>query len=142
MSAAAKLARIVVFGAPLAAALAGCHGPFDTGKPDMDYIHSQSWQAAQAMRGKEYIFVARAMVCADKSDVALGPQPNPSFPLPHAPDCQIVTTGRFRVVDALLMRNGTTLLQIDGDGVTGYMSYEIFLPRPYKSVETYFSTGR
>ena len=123
-------------------ALAGCaHDPLDTGNADMDYLHAQSWQLAQAMRGKEYIFVTLAKVCADKNDAVLGP--HSSFPaLPHEPNCPTVTTGRFRVVDALLMKNGSTLLQISGQGIAGYIPYAIFLPEPYKPVSEYFPTGK
>jgi len=121
---------------------AGCAGdPLNTGNAEMDYQHAQSWQAAQQMRGREYVFVARAKICADKKDAALGP--HSSFPsLPYAPNCPTMSTGRFRVVDAVLMRDGTTLLQIAGDGVAGYMPYEIFLPTPYKPVSEYFPTGK
>ncbi len=122
--------------------LAGCaRDPLNTGNADMDNLHAQSWQAAQAMRGKEYVFVMPAKVCADQNDAVLGP--HSSFPsLPHAPDCSRVAAGRFRVVDAVLMRNGSTLLQISGEGIAGYIPYEIFLPQPYKPVSEYFPTGK
>lgn len=124
----------------IAMVLAGCASdPLDTGHAEMDYLHAQSWQAARAMRGKEYVFVARATVCADKDAAALGP--HLFNPLPHG-RCTTVTVGRFRVVDTVLMKNGSTLLQISGDGVAGYTPYEIFLPQPYKSVSEYFPTGK
>jgi hypothetical protein len=53
-----------------------------------------------------------------------------------------VSAGRFRVVDALLARNGSMLLQISGEGIAGYIPYEIFLPQPYKPVSAYFPTGK
>ena len=122
-------------------ALAGCaHDPLNTGDVEMDFQHAQSWQTAQQMRGKEYIFVARATVCPDQASAALG---RPLFnPLPHTVNCPTVSTGRFRVVDAMLTRDGGTLLQIAGDGISGYMPYENFLPKPYKPVSEYFPTGK
>ena len=134
--------RILIALAISLVALAGCaRDPLDTGNADMDYRHAQSWQAAQAMRGKEYVFVMPAKVCSDKNDAVLGPHSN--FPsLPHAPDCLAVSAGRFRVVDAVLMRNGSTLLQISGENIAGYIPYEIFLPQPYKPAREYFPTGR
>ena len=93
------------------------------------------------MRGKEYVFVAPAKICADKDDAVLGP--HPGFPgLPHIRDCRTVSGGRFRIVDTALTRDGATLLQIAGDGIAGYMPYEIFLPTPYKPVSDYFPTGK
>ena len=122
-------------------ALAGCaHDPLNTGDADMDNLHARSWQAAQTMRGKDYVFEMPTKVCRDKGDAVLGP--HLSFPgLPHASSCTTVA-GRFRVVDALLMQNGSTLLQISGEGIAGYMPYEIFLPAPYKPVSEYFPTGK
>ncbi len=58
------------------------------------------------------------------------------------PNCPTVATGRFRVVDALMMKNGSTLLQISGAGIAGYIPYAIFLPEPYKPVSEYFPTGK
>ena len=135
MRVAARIGAVAAF-----LALAGCHGPLDTGDAEMDYQHAQSWQAAQAMRGKEYVFVAPATVCPDQDAAVLGT--HLFNPLPHTTKCPKVSAGRFRVVDAVLMRNGATLLQISGDGIAGYIPYEIFLPQPYKPVSEYFPTGR
>ena len=138
ISAAARIGAVAAL-----VALAGCAGdPLHTGNAELDYQHAQSWQAAQQMRGKEYVFVAPAKICRDQKDAVLGRHPNPSFPLPHVPDCPTVSAGRFRVVDALQMRDGSTLLQISGEGIAGYMPYEIFLPQPYKPASEYFPTGR
>jgi hypothetical protein len=123
------------------AALAACaHDPLNTGDADMDNLHAQSWQAALTMRGKDYVFERPTKVCRDKDEAVLGP--HLSFPgLPHDHSCPTVA-GRFRVVDALLMQNGSTLRQISGEGIAGYMPYEIFLPEPYKPVSEYFPTGK
>jgi hypothetical protein len=124
-----------------AAALAACaHDPLNTGDADMDNLHAQSWQAAQTRRGKDYVFERPTKVCRDKDEAVLGP--HLSFPgLPRDRSCPTVA-GRFRVVDALLMQNGSTLLQVSGEGIAGYMPYEIFLPAPYKPVSEYFPTGK
>jgi hypothetical protein len=122
-------------------ALAGCaHDPLNTGDADLDYLHAQSWQTAQAMRGKEYVFDMPTKVCPDKDDAALGPHSSFSS-LPHEPKCP-VAAGRFRVVNAVLMKDAQTLLQISGEGIAGYIPYAIFLPEPYKPVSEYFPTGK
>jgi hypothetical protein len=123
------------------ATLAACaHDPLNTGNADLDNLHAQSWQAAQTMRGKDYVFERPTKVCRHQDGAVLGP--HLSFPgLPHDHSCPTVA-GRFRVVDTLLMQNGSTLLQISGEGIAGYMPYEIFLPAPYKPVSEYFPTGK
>ena len=56
-----------------ARAIAACaHDPLNTGNADLDNLHAQSWQAAQTMRGKDYVFVRPTKVCRDKDEAVLG----------------------------------------------------------------------
>ena len=121
--------------------LAGCAQPDPLWLP-----HAQSQREAQTMIGKEYVVVAPMLVCRAQSDVYdfryMGPaRRSPLQPVIN-PECAELRAGRFRVVDAAILRNdGRTVLRIAGPEIDGYIPYETYLPKAYKDAQEYFATG-
>jgi len=121
--------------------VAGCAKP----PPDpvwdarpLDTLHAQSQLQARAMVGKEYIITAPLRVCRDEADVS----DRLDYGRPRVAQCRMFTSGRFRVEDVIVRRDGRTMLRIAGPQVNGFLPYEIYLPQGYTPVETYFPTGR
>ena len=115
------------------AILAGCARP----DPAWDAIHAQSLQEARAVVGREYILVAPLLVCREPAGVynsaIYGNLINPG--------CRMASAGRFRVEDAVALRDGRTVLRIAGPEIAGFTAYRTDLPRPYKDPQDYFATG-
>ena len=92
------------------------------------------------MVGKDYVFTAPAQICRDKADVYY----RPLYGALVNARCRPVSAGlRFRVEEAVALDNdGRTLLRIAGPDVAGYMPYQVYLPKPYKTAQEYFPTGK
>ena len=120
--------------------LAGCAGdPLNTGDAELDRLHRQSWQEAQALVGKEYVFAKAAWVCREQSGV----YNRAMYGNVADPGCRLVSVGRFKVEDAVLLKNdGRTALRITGPNVAGYIAYFALMPRPFMSVQEYYATGK
>ena len=117
----------------LAILLSGCAYP-----DPFAAVHALSQQQAAAMIGREYILVAPLLVCREPSRVYNGA----IYGNLVNPGCRMVSAGRFRVEDAVALRNdGRTVLRITGPEIAGFAAYRADLPRPYKDPQEYFATG-
>lgn len=136
------MAARIFFAALGFAILAAC------AQPDPLWLaHAASQQQASAMIGREYIIVAPLLVCREQSDVYdfryLGPVKRAPLRPVVNPECAELGAGRFRVVDAAILKNdGRTVLRIGDAGIDGYIPYESYLPKAYKEADAYFGAYR
>jgi hypothetical protein len=115
------------------AGLAGCHKPFDSGAPEMDWRNTLSYEQGRAMVGKEYVIVAPLAICSEAG--AIG---NPVADW----KCRPRSAGRFIVQEATLSPRDNTVLRIAGPGIAGFVLYSVNIPPAFTPVENYFATGK
>jgi|HubBroStandDraft_4_1064222.scaffolds.fasta_scaffold907934_1 hypothetical protein len=113
--------------------LTACGDPLNTGNPDRDRVAAQSWQAGNAMIGKEYVSKSELLVCSDLTAVN-----NPA----RAGECKFRSVARFRVEGAVLTRRGETVLRIAGPDASGFILYRADIPIAYQELQDYVGATR